>query len=774
MAELGFFGIPVSRRSAGGAGMDTLSYAIAVEEIARVCASTGITVAAHTSLGIYPIYKYGTPAQKETYLRKLTTGEWIGAFGLTEPGAGSDAGGTQTTAVRDGDDWILNGSKIYITNGKMARTSSSPRRGPRRKRAREGISAFILEQPTEGFTVGKVEDKLGCRGSETVELHFQDVRLPADALLGEVNKGFPIFLDTLDGGRVSIGAMALGIAQGAFEASVEYAKTRQQFGQPIAEFQGLQWILADMAMQIEAARHLVYERGPDEGRRRAVQEGVGHGQALRLRGRDVGDDEGDPGPRRDRLHAGASGRAVLPRREADRDRRRDLGDPADGDRAGDPEGVRARVRVNGRRRGRSRRIGMSPVSGIEGGVDDEPVERSSDARSSCCRPRARRSGGSRAASRPVGDAIWAASRSARRSGARGCRRTRSTRSSWATSCRAARDRRPARQAALKGGLPDTVAGDDGQQGLRLGTEGGHARAPPRSRPARRTSIVAGGMESMSNAPYFLPGGADRLPARQRRADGPDDPRRPLVLLQELAHGNGRRADRARSSTSPARSRTQFAVREPPEGDRGDRRRASSRRRSSRSRSRRRRAIRSSSTPTRARAATRRSRRSRSSGRPSRRTARSPRATPRASTTARRRSSSPRARRPTGSGLKPLARVIGYATGGTAPELLFYAPVVAVRKLHGEARARKIGDFDLIEANEAFAAQALADGQELGWDWSRVNVNGGAVALGHPIGASGARVLVTLLHALKDRGGARGSPRSAWAAATRWRSAVERL
>jgi alkylation response protein AidB-like acyl-CoA dehydrogenase len=256
MAQLGYLGIPFPEEW-GGAGMDTLSYAIAVEEISRVCASTGITVAAHTSLGIYPIFKHGTPAQQQRYLRKLATGEWIGAFGLTEPGAGSDAGGTQTTAVRDGDGWILNGSKIYITNGKMASVIITAARTSKEAGTR-GISAFILEQPAKGITVGKLEDKLGCRGSETAELHFQDVRLPADALLGELNKGFPIFLDTLDGGRVSIGAMALGIARAAFEASVEFAKTRQQFGHPIADFQGLQWILADMATQIETARLHVY------------------------------------------------------------------------------------------------------------------------------------------------------------------------------------------------------------------------------------------------------------------------------------------------------------------------------------------------------------------------------------------------------------------------------------------------------------------------------------------------------------------------------------
>jgi alkylation response protein AidB-like acyl-CoA dehydrogenase len=256
MAELGYLGIPYPEEW-GGAGMDTLAYAIAVEEISRACASTGITMAAHTSLGIYPIYRYGTPAQKERYLKKLARGEWLGAFGLTEPGAGSDAGGTTTTAVRDGDGWVLNGGKIYITNGKSARVLITAARTSKDVGTR-GISAFVIEQPNPGITVGKLEDKLGCRGSETAELHFDNVRLPADALLGELNHGFPIFLDTLDGGRVSIGAMALGIAQAAYDASVEYAKNRQQFGQAVAEFQGLQWILADMATQIETARLHVY------------------------------------------------------------------------------------------------------------------------------------------------------------------------------------------------------------------------------------------------------------------------------------------------------------------------------------------------------------------------------------------------------------------------------------------------------------------------------------------------------------------------------------
>lgn len=256
MGELGFLGIPYPEEW-GGAGGDTLSYAIAVEEIARVCGSTALSVAAHTSLGTYPILRYGTPEQKDRYLRGLTTGEFLGAFGLTEPGAGSDSGATRTTAVPDGDSWVLNGSKSWITSGGVARTVILAARTGREKGVK-GISAFILEHPTPGFRVAKDEHKLGVRGSQTVELSLEDVRIPKSSLLGEVDQGFKIFMDTLDGGRISIGAVAVGLAQGAYEYSVEYAKTRQQFGQPIGNFQGLSWILADMATQIEAARHLVY------------------------------------------------------------------------------------------------------------------------------------------------------------------------------------------------------------------------------------------------------------------------------------------------------------------------------------------------------------------------------------------------------------------------------------------------------------------------------------------------------------------------------------
>jgi alkylation response protein AidB-like acyl-CoA dehydrogenase len=256
MGELGFFGIPFSEEW-GGSGLGTLAQALAVEEVAKVCGSTALTVAAHVSLGTYPIYRFGTTEQKKKYLPALISGECLGAFGLTEAGAGSDAGGTRTTAVRDGDHWVLNGTKNWITSGGDARTVILAARTSKEKGVK-GISAFILEHPTKGFTVSKAEHKLGVRGSQTVELSLQDVRIPADALLGEVDGGFAIFLDTLDGGRIGIGALALGLAQGAYEQSVAYAKERQQFGRPIAEFQGLSWILSDMAVQIEAARQLVW------------------------------------------------------------------------------------------------------------------------------------------------------------------------------------------------------------------------------------------------------------------------------------------------------------------------------------------------------------------------------------------------------------------------------------------------------------------------------------------------------------------------------------
>jgi butyryl-CoA dehydrogenase len=241
----------------GGLNLDTISYAIAVEEISRVCGSTGITVAAHNSLAIAPIYLFGTEEQKEKYVPPLVRGEKMGGFGLTEPEAGSDAGATKTLAVLDGDSYMINGSKCFITNASVGETFViTARTGP--EPGTKGISSFILEKGMEGFSVGKKENKLGLRGADTAELFFQDLRVPIENLLGREGEGFKQFMITLDGGRISIAAMALGIAQGALDKSVERAKERVQFGRPICDFQAIQWKLADMATQIEAARQLVY------------------------------------------------------------------------------------------------------------------------------------------------------------------------------------------------------------------------------------------------------------------------------------------------------------------------------------------------------------------------------------------------------------------------------------------------------------------------------------------------------------------------------------
>jgi len=256
LAAMGIMGVNYPPEY-GGLGLDTVSYAIAVEEISRACGSTGITVAAHNSLAIAPILLFGTEDQKKKYVPPLARGTSLGAFGLTEPEAGSDAGATKTTAVWDGDSYVIEGSKCFITNASVAetfvitaRTGSEPRT--------KGISSFILEKGMPGLSVGKKENKLGLRGADTAELFFQDLRVPKENLLGREGEGFKQFMITLDGGRISIGAMALGIAQGALDKSIERAKERVQFGRPIGQFQAIQWKLADMATQVEAARQLIY------------------------------------------------------------------------------------------------------------------------------------------------------------------------------------------------------------------------------------------------------------------------------------------------------------------------------------------------------------------------------------------------------------------------------------------------------------------------------------------------------------------------------------
>ena len=257
MAELGMMGIPFPKEL-GGAGGDVLSYIVAVEELSKVCGTTGVIVSAHTSLCASLIYENGTPAQKEKYLVPLAKGEKIGAFGLTEPGAGTDAAGQQTTAVLDGDNYILNGSKIFITNGGVADTfivfaMTDKSQGTR------GISAFIVEKDFPGFSIGKKEDKLGIRASSTTELIFENCIVPKENLIGKEGKGFGIAMKTLDGGRIGIAAQALGIAEGAYEEAVKYMKERKQFGRPLSAFQGLQWMIADMETKIEAAKLLVYK-----------------------------------------------------------------------------------------------------------------------------------------------------------------------------------------------------------------------------------------------------------------------------------------------------------------------------------------------------------------------------------------------------------------------------------------------------------------------------------------------------------------------------------
>ena len=261
MAKYGFLGIPVPKEY-GGQGCDILTYAMCVEELSKVCGTTGVIVSAHTSLCVDPILTFGTEEQKQKYVVPLAKGEKLGAFGLTEPGAGTDAQGQQTKAVLDGDEWVLNGSKCFITNGKeadvyviFAVTGKIEKRG----RMMKEISAFIVEKGTPGFTFGTKENKMGICGSSTYELIFQDCRIPKENLLGAQGKGFNIAMHTLDGGRIGIAAQALGLAEGALETTINYVKERKQFGKAIGQFQNTQFQLADMATKVEAAKLLVYK-----------------------------------------------------------------------------------------------------------------------------------------------------------------------------------------------------------------------------------------------------------------------------------------------------------------------------------------------------------------------------------------------------------------------------------------------------------------------------------------------------------------------------------
>ena len=262
MAKLGMMGIYFPKEY-GGAGADVLSYVMAVEEMSKVCGTTGVIISAHTSLCAAPIFENGTEEQKKKYLPKLCSGEWIGAFGLTEPGAGTDAQGQQTTAVKnENGDWVLNGSKIFITNAGYANVFiiiaitgvSTDKKGRKKK----DISSFIVERTDKGFSVGKHEKKMGIRGSSTCELIMEDCVIPGDRLLGKQGKGFSIAMKTLDGGRIGIASQALGLAEGAIEETIKYTKERVQFGRRISQFQNTQFQLADMYAKTEAAKWLVY------------------------------------------------------------------------------------------------------------------------------------------------------------------------------------------------------------------------------------------------------------------------------------------------------------------------------------------------------------------------------------------------------------------------------------------------------------------------------------------------------------------------------------
>ncbi len=257
LAQLGLTGI-IFPEEYDGAAADYICYAIAVEELSRVCASTGVTLSAHISLCANPIYLFGTKEQKKRYLGPLARGEKLGAFGLTEPSAGSDAGGTKTTARRDGDDWILNGSKIFITNGGEAEIYVVLARTDKEATKHHGISVFIVEKGTEGLSFGKKEKKMGIRSSPTMEIVFENCRVSAANLLGDEGAGFKVAMKTLDGGRIGIASQAIGIAQGALDQAVAYARERSQFDKPISSFQGVSFQLADMATQTEAARLMVY------------------------------------------------------------------------------------------------------------------------------------------------------------------------------------------------------------------------------------------------------------------------------------------------------------------------------------------------------------------------------------------------------------------------------------------------------------------------------------------------------------------------------------
>ena len=318
LAELGLMGMPIPEEY-GGAGTDTLSYAIAVEELTRIDSSVAITMAAHTSLGTMPILLFGTEEQKQQWLPDLASGSKLAAFGLTEPGAGSDAAAARTTAeLRDGE-WVVNGSKIFITNAGTDITSCvtiTARTGE------DEISNLIVPNGTPGYEISAPMEKLGWRASDTRELSFRDCAVPEGNLLGERGKGFTQFLEILDGGRISVAAMGVGLAQGAYDLAYAYAKEREQFGKPIARFQAVQFALADMAVELEAGPRAHLQGRVAEGRGPPVRQGGGDGEALHRRALAPRRERRAADPRRLRVHGGIGDRAALPRPEDPRDRRR--------------------------------------------------------------------------------------------------------------------------------------------------------------------------------------------------------------------------------------------------------------------------------------------------------------------------------------------------------------------------------------------------------------------------------------------------------------------
>ncbi len=331
MSGLGLMGLPIAEEY-GGAGADYTSYCLALEEISRACGSTGLTYEAHISLGCMPIYYFGTEEQKRKYLPQLCSGEAIGSFGLTEPEAGSDAGGTKTTAVLDNGEWVINGSKIFITNASYAKFVTCTCLTDKGQGTR-GISAIIVPTDSKGFTCRAGFEKLGLHGSNTTELFFDNVRVPEENLVGKRGEGFKQFLKVLDGGRIAIGAMGVGIAQACLDAALKYAKERVQFGQPIGKFQAVQFKLADIAMNVELAQAHVPEGGVAQGHRPALRAGGQLRKAVRLGDLHQGSARGHPDPRRLRLHQGVPGGALPARRQTARDRRGHVGSHQTGHRA---------------------------------------------------------------------------------------------------------------------------------------------------------------------------------------------------------------------------------------------------------------------------------------------------------------------------------------------------------------------------------------------------------------------------------------------------------